>query len=225
MLTRHNRDAGGFRRHQDRAEPTRVGKVVKSHNAQAIERLATRFGLLNDPRFPGKIIFEPNKQLVPLGTGDIGAIECAKLNQPGANCDLVWCNVCNCRGRIGGRGRGCDAGIKIDRLQTKGKRLTVRLTNFTGDDKDIVSVDVEWPSANGDLKKVWLTQGGTSWVIWSGADDPTDAILDVNDPGWNGATLLTGEGILRFDFANKVKKGGYTVRVNFTDGTFLDITR
>jgi hypothetical protein len=35
--------------------------------------------------------------------------------------------------------------------------------------------------------------------------------------------LLSGFAILRFDFANKVAETGHTIRVNFTDGTFLDI--
>ena len=43
-------------------------------------------------------------------------------------------------------------------------------------------------------------------------------------PVWSGGTLLTGEAILRFDFANKSASTGYTIRLNFTDGTFLDIT-
>ena len=30
---------------------------------------------------------------------------------------------------------------------------------------------------------------------------------------------------MRFDFANKVARNGHTVRVNFTDGTFLDISK
>ena len=117
------------------------------------------------------------------------------------------------------------AGINLDRLQTKGKRLTVRLTNFTGEDKVIDDISIVWPNSNGSLTKVWLTQDGISRVIWSGSDAPTDAVLDSSVSGWNGGTLLTGEGILRFDFKSKVVKTGYTIRANFADGTFLDINR
>ena len=69
-----------------------------------------------------------------------------------------------------------------------------------------------------------LTQNQSSWTIWNGTAAPPFALLDPSDSGWNGATLLTGEGILRFDFKNKSAKSGYTIRLNFADGTFLDIT-
>ena len=61
----------------------------------------------------------------------------------------------------------------------------------------------------------------------SGAEPlhPRTALLDASDPGWNGGTLLTGEAILRFDFKNKSANSGYTIRVNFADGTFLDISQ
>ena len=117
------------------------------------------------------------------------------------------------------------AGIKIDRMQTKGKRLTVRLTNFTGADKPIAEVSVLWPTNNGDLKKVWLTYDNTSDVVWQGSDAPTDALLDSTVAGWNGGTLVSDESIMRFDFQNKVAKTGYTIRVLFGDGTFLDVNR
>ncbi len=122
-------------------------------------------------------------------------------------------------------------GIIIDRLQTKGKRLTVRLTNYTGEEKEIEDISIRWPESNGDLTKVWLTYGSTSDVIWQGnlahipgALDHDNPDLDSNDSGWNGGTLFAGEAILRFDFANKVDNSGYVIRVLFTDGTWLDIS-
>ncbi|MFH6769028.1 T9SS type A sorting domain-containing protein, partial [Gaetbulibacter aquiaggeris] len=114
-------------------------------------------------------------------------------------------------------------GITLDRLQTNGKRLTARLNNLTGENKTIDEVYVVWPESNGNLIKVWLTFGKTNDLIWQGNDDPAEALLDVTDTGWIGATLLTGEAILRFDFSNKVVSSGYTIRVHFTDGTWLDI--
>ena len=50
-------------------------------------------------------------------------------------------------------------------------------------------------------------------------------ILDATDPGWLGGTLLATqeEQILRFDFEAKTAGQIYRVRVNFTDGTFLDL--
>jgi len=118
-----------------------------------------------------------------------------------------------------------EPGITLDRLQTNGKRLTVRLTNWTGDEKVIEDVSIVWPNSNGNLTKVWLTYDRTSEVIWSGTDAPTDALLDPSVQRWNGGTLLTGEAILRFDFKNKSADSGYTIRVNFADGTFLDISQ
>ncbi|WP_420643505.1 DUF7507 domain-containing protein [Candidatus Leptofilum sp.] len=118
-----------------------------------------------------------------------------------------------------------EPGITIDRLQLKGKRLTARLTNYTGEPKEIVDIEITWPESNGDLIKVWLTYGNTSDVIWSGDAAPSIVLLDVTDLGWNGGTLFTGEAILRFDFRNKVDSSGYTIRVNFADGTFLDINQ
>ncbi|WP_297798672.1 T9SS type A sorting domain-containing protein [uncultured Eudoraea sp.] len=98
------------------------------------------------------------------------------------------------------------------------------MNNLTGDDKEIAEITAEWPGSNGNLTKVWLTYDRTSNVIWQGSDDPSDALLNSSVAGWNGATLLTGEAILRFDFKNKVASSPYTVRVLFTDGTFLDIS-
>ena len=125
-------------------------------------------------------------------------------------------------------------GITLDRLQTKGKRLTARLNNLTGDDKIIDDISIVWPGSNGSLTKVWLTQYNSSNTIWQGDHLPNEAtlsnclILDENpcsdaDPGWNGGTLLMGEAILRFDFNQRVDNYGYIIRVHFMDGTWLDI--
>jgi len=114
-------------------------------------------------------------------------------------------------------------GITLDRLQTNGKRLTARLNNLTGDDKEIDEVTAEWPTSNGNLTKVWLTFGGTNDILWQGSENAPVALLDPSVDGWIGGTLLTGEAILRFDFKNKVANVGYTIRVHFTDGTWLDI--
>ena len=116
-------------------------------------------------------------------------------------------------------------GITIDRLSTNGKRMTVRLSNLTGDTQEIANVTLlDWPSDNnGSLTKVRLGDQ----TLWTGNLSGPPAVLDVDGPGnWAGGTLGTGDDILRFDFKNKVAKAGnglYTVRVNFVDGTFLDI--
>ncbi|SDB25611.1 protein of unknown function DUF11 [Flavobacteriaceae bacterium MAR_2010_188] len=114
-------------------------------------------------------------------------------------------------------------GITLDRVQTNGKRMTARLTNLTGDDKIISEISVIWPTRNGNLTKVWLTQYGASNTVWQGNDAPSDALLNSSLSSWNGGTLLSGEAILRFDFKKKVQKYGYVIRVFFTDGTWLDI--
>jgi len=115
-------------------------------------------------------------------------------------------------------------GITIDRLSTKGKRLTARLNNLTGEEKIIDEISVKWPGSNGNLKKVWITHDKVSNVIWQGNDAPAEAYLGSSAAGWNGGTLFTGEAILRFDFNGKVANFDYTIRVLFTDGTFLDIS-
>ncbi len=114
-----------------------------------------------------------------------------------------------------------EPGITLDRLQTNGKRLTVRLTNFTGEARTIEDISVEWPSSNGNLTKVRLDEP----TVWQGSVSSSPAVLDASIDGWNGGTLLSGEAILRFDFTKKSADSGYTIRLNFDDGTFLDINR
>ncbi|MBJ7879229.1 DUF7507 domain-containing protein, partial [Gelidibacter salicanalis] len=114
-------------------------------------------------------------------------------------------------------------GITLDRLQIKGKRVTARLNNLTGADKIIEDISVIWPSNNGNMTTIRLSANNTSTTIWEGNANPVDANLNASNPGWNGGTIQTGEAILRFDFKNKITATGYTIRVNFTDGTFLDI--
>ena len=114
-----------------------------------------------------------------------------------------------------------EPGITLTRLQTNGKRLTVRLTNFTEGFKEIDDISIMWPASNDNLKKIRLNEP----VVWSGSEAPLSVLLDATDPGWIGGTLQMGEGILRFDFAKKSANSGYVIRLNFTDGTFLDITK
>ena len=118
-------------------------------------------------------------------------------------------------------------GVTLDRLQTNGKRVTARLLNFTGEDKEIVDVQILWTNDGpGNLTQVRLDNP----VIWSNrsgvaSEDPDFVILDATDPDWLGGTLLgiPDEQILRFDFQKKTAGYVYRVRVNFTDGTFLDL--
>ncbi len=112
-----------------------------------------------------------------------------------------------------------EPGITIDSLQANGKRLTVRLTNATGVGKTIEDISFVWPSSNGQLRRVRLDAA----TVWLGKENPTSVLLDGSDPAWSGGTLAPGDAILRFDFQKKSAKSGYTIRVNFTDGTFLDI--
>ncbi len=112
-----------------------------------------------------------------------------------------------------------EPGITINRIQTNGKRITVRLTNFTGDVKTIDNISVTWPTANGALTKIRLDTP----TVWQGNLAPDTALLDASASGWSGGSLNVGEAILRFDFQNKSKTAPYVIRVSFTDGTFLDI--
>jgi uncharacterized repeat protein (TIGR01451 family) len=122
-------------------------------------------------------------------------------------------------------------GITLDRVKTKGKRLTAQLTNYTGEEKIIESISLLWPAVNGNLTEIKLTHGTISGLIWEGnlANDPNniypdpDANLDMNISGWTGGILQTGESTLRFNFTGKVGNSGYIIRVKFEDGTWLDI--
>jgi hypothetical protein len=119
-------------------------------------------------------------------------------------------------------------GVTLDRLQTNGRRVTARLINFSGEDKVFSDVQILWPDTPGpgSLTKVRL-DNPVIWESRSGVPsaDPDYVILDAADPDWNGGTLLATqeEQILRFDFENKAAGYLYRVRVNFTDGTFLDL--
>ena len=112
-------------------------------------------------------------------------------------------------------------GITLDRLQTTGKRITARLTNYTGEAKQLLDVMIVWPSSNGNLTKIRLDNP----TVWSGSIAPPSTMLDATDSGWSGGTLFQDEAILRFDFQNKSAGMGYTIRVTFSDGTFLDINQ
>ncbi|MGI9263983.1 MAG: hypothetical protein ACR2QU_03575, partial [Gammaproteobacteria bacterium] len=120
-------------------------------------------------------------------------------------------------------------GVTLDRLQTNGKRVTARLINFTGEEKEILDVQILWPGnpGPGNLTKVRLNNP----VVWSdrsglSSEDPDLLILDANDSGWLGGTLLATQEpqILRFDFQKKTAGFAYRVRINFEGGTFLDLS-
>ena len=115
-------------------------------------------------------------------------------------------------------------GIVLDRVQTNGKRVTARLTNYTGESRIVEEVIIEWPNEpkqNGNLQQIRLEDT----VVWKGSLAGPSQTINGTTPGWNGGTLLPGEAILRFDFKNKVEDTGYTIRVLFVDGTFLDINQ
>jgi len=71
-----------------------------------------------------------------------------------------------------------EPGIRLDRLQTNGKRLTVRLTNFTGDDKEIADISIDWPASNGNLKKITLVN-----TVWTGNLSPSSQLMEVGEFG------------------------------------------
>lgn len=91
----------------------------------------------------------------------------------------------------------------------------------------IESITVTWPSSNGDLKSVKLTDedGGFTETLWSGSEAPTEFTIPDNFLSFVGIINPFGNYIFRFDFAKKVSNEDfeYTILVEFDDGTFLDL--
>jgi len=118
------------------------------------------------------------------------------------------------------------------------------LINYTGEDKAITEIALEWPAdPNGDLVKIRLDGG----LVWDGdmagnATAPTDGFAVFSTPtaelseygtmytaGWNDdPDVLTlnqlNNETIRLEFDSKTAKTGYTVRLSFDDGTFMEFT-
>jgi hypothetical protein len=110
-------------------------------------------------------------------------------------------------------------GIAIGNLKSGGKRVRVDLTNLTWDALEIAKIDVTWPGGNGNLKTIRLDNS----IIWTGNDRPPSASIDA---GWDGGvtarTLEPGMERLQLEFRKRVATTGYTIRVEFTDGKFVE---
>ena len=138
-------------------------------------------------------------------------------------------------------------GILLDGYQRKSKHASVDLTNFTGDPKVVRFVELRWPTSNGELRQINL--GGL--VIWQGSapgiagppEFPDTFSVTVGDlydgdpipedydytPWLADITARTLDPNvtekLQFHFTEKASGDAkYQIRVNFDDGTFLDIT-
>ncbi|MDH3786567.1 MAG: DUF11 domain-containing protein, partial [Acidobacteriota bacterium] len=137
-------------------------------------------------------------------------------------------------------------GILLDKFQKKAKHGSVNVTNLTDMDKEIKFLELIWPTSNGDLRQVTLD--GT--VIWQGnapgvseplslqrlfiGDMPEDEFGNMPAPPLFDPTPWSGGPIARtleadvaerlaFHFDVKADEGAYQIRMNFADGTFLDI--
>ena len=99
--------------------------------------------------------------------------------------------------------------------------MDVLLYNTGEDILTITQVEISWPDVNGDLRSVGFGAGNT---IWTGSDDPTDALITAFEPGAD-LTIDPGEGLkLGFFFQRKTKSGIYTVRVTLEGGLTTEVT-
>ncbi len=134
-------------------------------------------------------------------------------------------------------------GIRLDHYQRKAKHASVDLTNFTGDPKIVRFLEVMWPTVNGSLRQITLD----GVVIWQGdaagaAGPPGTRTVTIGDlydgdpvpadydptPWVADVTARTLEPFvterLAFHFTEKSSgEAEYEIRLNFNEGTFLDI--
>jgi hypothetical protein len=134
-------------------------------------------------------------------------------------------------------------GILMDGYQRKAKHASVDLTNFTGDEKAIRYIGLEWPAFNGSLRQITLD----GIVIWQG-DAPGEPEIDTQTvtigdlyyddlvPADYDLTPWIGDLVARtlepgatekltFHFTEKSSgEAEYDIRASFDDGTFLDIS-
>jgi len=136
-------------------------------------------------------------------------------------------------------------GIEMNNFRKMNKHADVNLINHTKDDKLIRSLELRWPSANGNLRRVKLS----GIVFWEGnvpghAASATTRSVKLGELFLdNGESLpidydatpfiddvlgrtLEADVIERMSthFSSNADGGSYRMRLNFTDATFLDIT-
>jgi hypothetical protein len=132
-------------------------------------------------------------------------------------------------------------GIVIERVRPQGKHVHVDLINYTGADKQITEIWIDWPSdpkTNGNLVKIRLDGG----LVWDGVAPPPNSFaifraagLELIDgtqeysDGWVGDpdTLTLNQlnhETIRLEYAQKTANTGYAIRLVFDDMTFMEFT-
>ncbi|MBT8203595.1 MAG: hypothetical protein KJO87_09850, partial [Acidimicrobiia bacterium] len=110
--------------------------------------------------------------------------------------------------------------VEVGDVNISGKNVDIDLTSI-GTDRAITRIEMEWPNGNKKLMNARLSGS----VIFSGSRSPSSTTIDS---GWQGTTAdrtlqADTTETLRLEFERKAKSSGYTVRVYFDDGTFVEV--
>lgn len=102
--------------------------------------------------------------------------------------------------------------IRLGPYSRSGQEAYAQVYNGTDERIRVTRIYIEWPAANGDLKKVEL-QGSE---IWNGEDGPPSANL-TDLFGVRGIAARTGK-TMTFFYENNVAPGSYLLRIDFDNG-------
>ncbi len=96
-----------------------------------------------------------------------------------------------------------------------GNKVDVLLQNLGGNSIRVVSVTIDWPISNEELKEVEM--GGTT--IWSGPINSSPYTIDQwsGDPGAREINP-SGSRTMRFTFKRDAASNGYRIAVSFDNG-------
>jgi hypothetical protein len=102
--------------------------------------------------------------------------------------------------------------IDFQSVGASGQDYSIRVTNTTGDQIIIASVNIQWPGSNDALLKA--ESDGTE--IWSGndPDSPTNFACSGNQCRVNH----NNNRVLAFTFAVNAASSGYNLRITFSNG-------
>lgn len=96
-----------------------------------------------------------------------------------------------------------------------GKQVSWSVENGTSSALTIVQVQLDWPAANGELKKIRLDDG----LIWNAGDDGPPSDIHSN---WKGTPQLSpGVQPLSFEFSSDAGSAGYALGVELAGGCQL----
>ncbi|MBC8503861.1 MAG: hypothetical protein ISR58_17335 [Anaerolineales bacterium] len=104
------------------------------------------------------------------------------------------------------------------------KFISIDITNESGSQSQIVSVDITWPSDNGSLKEILFG----NQQIFDNEVSPTSVIIPTDSPWKEGkeAERLIDDGetkTLEFKFNSGAESSGYYIIVTFSDDYYIII--